>query len=1046
MRIYHRPFLSAPLWVIVLLLLSGLATGLALAASGQRDAQPPGAWTLTGSFNSPRADHTATRLLDGRVLIAGGNTLVSAEVYQPGVGTWSFTGSMSNARYRHTATLLGSGQVLVAGGCQGSFCIGMTSAERYNPASGAWSNTGSMGTGREGHTATLLPNGKVLVVGGCNSLPCGYGASAELYDSASGTWTATGSLATARTNHAATLLQNGKVLVVGGQGASGTLASTELYDPATGTWTTTGSLTSARQLHTATLLNNGKVLAAGGCCSFLASSELYDPTADTWSATGSLSTARSTHTATLLDDGRVLVAGGRGSSPSYHTSAELYDPTMGTWSTTGNLNDPRSNHTATLLTNGQVLAAGGFNGFNVASAELYEPLPLPTATPTSTSTPSNTPTITATPTNTATPTVTPTPTLTAPNMVSYQGRVTISGVPHNGTGYFKFAIVNPTGTTSYWSNDGTSTNGSEPGAFVSLSVSSGLFNVLLGDTLLPGMTQPLTAAVFSTNDRSLRVWFASAPGGPFTQLAPDRPISSAPYALNAATLGGQDASAFASVGHNHFGQAWIGNGGAGLTLNNSGGFGLSASGTITGVYGFASATSGESFGVYGQSDTIGFGPGIGVYGSATGNGGRYGVFGTSPSVGVGGYATGGTGVEAGGDTGVFAVSNSSTGYGVYSLGGRYGLYTVADNFGTTFGVYANTDSSLGYGVYAEGGAYGVYGAATSAGTTYGVYGESNSGYGVYGKTHSTDLYASGMYGIATATTGVTYGVYGETNSTYSSSGFGNPSGVYGVADTTIGVTYGVFGRTRSTQQGASGVYGYASATGTGSTYGVYGETNASSGRGVYGYASYSAAGSMTYGVYGASANIGVYGETSNTVGAWGLYTPDDLYVGGSCVGCTLAFGARNGDSVALEQGDLVAVVGVEASVTPGGRPVMVVRRAQAGDRAASVVGVVYHAGQPEVSGSDPEGQTQEQIWKHRAGPAAPGDLLTFIAYGPTYVKVSGAVATGDLLIAGSEAGTARAAPVLHVNGLAVQPKGVLGKVLGPADSATGLAPVLVTLD
>jgi hypothetical protein len=121
----------------------------------------------------------------------------------------------------------------------------------------------------------------------------------------------------------------------------------------------------------------------------------------------------------------------------------------------------------------------------------------------------------------------------APPVVSYQGRVVVSGTPYTGTGYLKFAVVNQAGSSSYWSNDGTSTNGSEPGASVALSVTGGLFNVLLGDTTLPGMTRALTPTVFSGVDRALRVWFASSGAGPFTRLSPDRRIAAVPYALQA---------------------------------------------------------------------------------------------------------------------------------------------------------------------------------------------------------------------------------------------------------------------------------------------------------------------------------------------------------------------------------------------------------------------------------------------------------------------------------------------------------------------------------
>lgn len=94
----------------------------------------------------------------------------------------------------------------------------------------------------------------------------------------------------------------------------------------------------------------------------------------------------------------------------------------------------------------------------------------------------------------------------APTVVSYQGRVTVNSQPFDGAGYFKFALVDQAGTTSYWSNDGTSTGGSQPAASVTLGVSSGLFAVLLGDTGLTGMTQALDDSAFSGIDRRHVRW------------------------------------------------------------------------------------------------------------------------------------------------------------------------------------------------------------------------------------------------------------------------------------------------------------------------------------------------------------------------------------------------------------------------------------------------------------------------------------------------------------------------------------------------------------
>ena len=71
-----------------------------------------------------------------------------------------------------------------------------------------------------------------------------------------------------------------------------------------------------------------------------------------------------------------------------------------------------------------------------------------------------------------------------PQIINYQGRVAVRLGNFNGTGQFKFALVNGTGTTTYWSNNGTSVNGSEPSAAVPLTVVQGLYSVLLGNTAL----------------------------------------------------------------------------------------------------------------------------------------------------------------------------------------------------------------------------------------------------------------------------------------------------------------------------------------------------------------------------------------------------------------------------------------------------------------------------------------------------------------------------------------------------------------------------------
>jgi hypothetical protein len=87
---------------------------------------------------APRRYPTATLLPDATVLIAGGGNLSmsyyesnSAELYDPVADKFSVTGSMTENRERHTATVLLDGTVLVAGG--GINGRGSLGAEIYHP-------------------------------------------------------------------------------------------------------------------------------------------------------------------------------------------------------------------------------------------------------------------------------------------------------------------------------------------------------------------------------------------------------------------------------------------------------------------------------------------------------------------------------------------------------------------------------------------------------------------------------------------------------------------------------------------------------------------------------------------------------------------------------------------------------------------------------------------------------------------------------------------------------------------------------------------------
>jgi hypothetical protein len=200
-----------------------------------------GVFTAVG----PYLGHTICDFCPPSVLLADGRVLFSlqtpAQLYDPRTATFSATGRTNGAE--SAATLLMNGRVLLSGGEE----LGRSrSAEIYDPLTGTFVFTGDMTQRRVWHTLTLLPDGTVLTTGGetdeCTANSCsfaGSAASAELYDPAKGAFAATGSMTASRETHTATLLNDGRVLIVGGVGYGGigvfygSASTAEIYTPAT---------------------------------------------------------------------------------------------------------------------------------------------------------------------------------------------------------------------------------------------------------------------------------------------------------------------------------------------------------------------------------------------------------------------------------------------------------------------------------------------------------------------------------------------------------------------------------------------------------------------------------------------------------------------------------------------------------------------------------------------------------------------------------------------------------------------------------------------
>jgi hypothetical protein len=104
----------------------------------------------------------------------------------------------------------------------------------------------------------------------------------------------------------------------------------------------------------------------------------------------------------------------------------------------------------------------------------------------------------------------------------------------NGSGYTSVptVIIAPPPAqyiyTTYWSNDGTSSAGSEPTASVAVGVTNGLFTVVLGNPTMPNMTA-LSSSLFTQLNLQLLIWFSDGVHG-FAALLPAQNLTPVPYA------------------------------------------------------------------------------------------------------------------------------------------------------------------------------------------------------------------------------------------------------------------------------------------------------------------------------------------------------------------------------------------------------------------------------------------------------------------------------------------------------------------------------------
>jgi hypothetical protein len=571
-----------------------------------------------------------------------------------------------------------------------------------------------------------------------------------------------------------------------------------------------------------------------------------------------------------------------------------------------------------------------------------------------------------------------------PGMISYQGLVEVNGEAYHGSGYFKFAIVGVASGngTNYWAHDGTASG--EPGTYVTLPVTNGLFGVNLGDTSL--MTTEIGASVFKNDPTYLRVWFSSSSSGPYQALEPNQRLVSVAYAMNSDLLDGQDSSYYrnadnifsgtlntarfsayadlSSEGYvgDEFGDLAKNNGSLQPSLNadlldgESGSYYRNASNLFCGTI------SNACFSAYSDLTVEGY------LGNATGdlaqnNGTLQSSLNADQLDGQeGSYYRNATNINNG--------TLSTTYYSAYSdlqaesrIGSSSSQVAAGDHdhLGETWtsssedGLDIDVSASLAYALKAQ--SYGNYG--------IGVWAIVGSG---------TDAYA----------------IQGETGST-------TGRGVNGFANATSGNTIGVFGRSDSTS--GTGVVAYNSSLGTGL------EAYSYSGNIIEGWD----------GDYGSSPELRFKIENDGDVYADGsYYGAGGVYAGSADFAEMLPQGQDD-----LEPGDVLAI----------GKNGKMVRSTTANQ--TSVMGV-YSTEPGFVGGASwiEEGQAEDE------------DKIPLAIVGVVPVKASaenGVITPGDLLVSASIPGHAMKAGESPAVGT------VLGKALEALEDGTGLILMLVML-
>ncbi|EAU64582.1 kelch repeat, putative [Stigmatella aurantiaca DW4/3-1] len=296
---------------------------------------------------SPRHDHAAVTLADGRALLIGGRShqileMNSTLLWEPGTQDFREGPPLIEARARPVAVTLPDGSVLVLGSEYDDDLERGTRAELLRPGATAWEPAGQ--TARIFHTGPVCVSGSQVVIAGGRDNGAGFAIvegvhyapplsqTTELWEHERRLWRTSGPLTESRDDAQGITLSDGRILVVGGWDQGRVLPTSEVWDPATGSWSPAGTLASARSSFALTALPGGRAAVSGGLVegpfAATAAVEIWEPQQRTWSLGKPLAVPRAGHRLVAVDAETFLVVGNHTPSPDAppETSWELWRP------------------------------------------------------------------------------------------------------------------------------------------------------------------------------------------------------------------------------------------------------------------------------------------------------------------------------------------------------------------------------------------------------------------------------------------------------------------------------------------------------------------------------------------------------------------------------------------------------------------------------------------------------------------------------------------------------------------------------------------------